>query len=127
MAAATLALGCSGVNALTRPRQADADHEDMQPWQPRTLRPHEAEEIAAELTEEDLERGRLEVVCGKWVIDDARTLSEAAAELRDFADWLVELELDGWQLIEPVDGGHAYLVNRDPHRRISQPEISESA
>ncbi len=89
-------------------------------WRPRTLAPEEAEEIAAELDEADLEQGRLETVCAKWVMDEAHTLSDAAAQLRDFADWLIELELDGWQLIEPVDGGHGHIVNRDPEKRISE-------
>lgn len=89
-------------------------------WRPRALAPEEAEEIAAELDEDDLERGRLETVCAKWVMDEARTLAEAAAQLRDFADWLIEVELDGWQLIEPVDGGHGHIVNRDPAKRISE-------
>ena len=92
----------------------------MEHWQTARLTPDEAEEIAAELSEEDLERGRLETICGKWVMDEARTLSEAAEELRDFADWLVELEIDGWQLAEPVDGGHAHLVNRDAEKRIRE-------
>ncbi|HEX9269664.1 MAG TPA: hypothetical protein VF998_07465 [Candidatus Limnocylindria bacterium] len=92
-----------------------------QPWRPRVLTPAEAEEIAAQLTEDELELGRLETICVKWVMDDARTLSAAAAQLRDFADDLVGLELDGWQLVEPVDGGHGHLVNRDPERRLSEP------
>ena len=84
------------------------------------LGPDEAEEIAAALTEEELERGRLETVCVKWVADEARTLSEAVAHLRDFADWLAELETEGWQLVEPIDGGHGHLVNRDPRARVEE-------
>jgi hypothetical protein len=32
----------------------------------------------------------------------------------------VELELDGWQLVDPVDGGHGLMVNEDPEKRVSE-------
>jgi len=41
--------------------------------------------------------------------------------LRGFAEWLVELELDGWQLVDAVDGGHGMIVNEDPEKRLSEP------
>ena len=88
---------------------------------PRMLSPREAVDIAGELTEEEVEAGRLESLCVKWVADEAETLSEASLRLRDFAEWLVELELDGWQLVEPVDGGHGLVVNEDPEKRITEP------
>lgn len=86
---------------------------------PRLLTPREAADIAGELTEEDF-GSRIESVCVKWVADEARTLSEASLMLRDYAEWLLELELDGWQLVDPVDGGHGILVNEDPEKRLSQ-------
>jgi len=85
---------------------------------PRTLSPREAADIAGELNEEDFE-ARLEGVCVKWVADEAETLTEASLMLRDYAEWLVELELDGWQLVDPVDGGHGLMVNEDPEKRVS--------
>ena len=84
---------------------------------PRTLTPSEAADIAGELGEEDVESGRLESICVKWVADEARTLTGASLMLRDFAEWLLELELDGWQLVDPVDGGHGLMVNEDPEKR----------
>jgi len=87
---------------------------------PRMLSPREAVDIAGELTEEEVESGRLESLCVKWVADEAETLSEASLMLRDFAEWLVELELDGWQLVDKVDGGHALVVNEDPEKRLSE-------
>ncbi len=68
---------------------------------PRMLTPREALDIAGELTEEDVESGRLESLCVKWVADEAETLSGASLMLRDFAERLLELELDGWQLVDP--------------------------
>lgn len=53
----------------------------------------------------------------KWVADEAQTLTGASLMLRDFAEWLLELELDGWQLVDPVDGGHGLMVNEDPEKR----------
>ena len=84
---------------------------------PRTLTPSEAADIAGELSEEEIEGGRLESLCVKWVADAAATLSEASVRLREFAQWLLELELDGWQLVDPVDGGHGLMVNEDPEKR----------
>jgi hypothetical protein len=86
---------------------------------PRILSPSEAADIAGELTEEDFE-SRLEGVCVKWVADEAETLSEASLMLRDYAEWLLELELDGWQLVDRVDGGHGLMVNEDPEKKVSE-------
>jgi hypothetical protein len=83
------------------------------------LTPSEAADIAGELSEEDFE-ARAKSVCVKWVADEAATLSEASLMLRDYAEWLLELELDGWQLVDPVDGGHGILVNEDPEKRLSE-------
>jgi hypothetical protein len=85
------------------------------------LSPREAVDIAGELTEDDLEAGRLESICVRAVSDEAETLTEASLMLRDFAEWLLELELDGWQLVDAVDGGHGLLVNEDPEKRLSEP------
>ena len=87
---------------------------------PRMLTPGEAADVAGELTEEDLEAGRFQGVCVKWVADEAETLTEASLMLRDFGEWLLELELDGWQLVDPVDGGHGIVVNEDPEKRLSE-------
>jgi len=89
---------------------------------PRMLSPREAVDIAGELTEEELESGRLESLCVKCVADEAETLTEASLMLRDFAEWLLELELDGWQLVDAVDGGHGLVVNEDPEKRLSRPD-----
>jgi hypothetical protein len=86
---------------------------------PRLLTPREAADIAGELSEEDFD-SRIEGVCVKWVADEAETLTEASLMLRDYAEWLLELELDGWQLVDPVDGGHGILVNEDPEKRLSE-------
>ena len=83
--------------------------------------PREAVDIAGELTEEEVEAGRLESLCVKWVADEAETLTEASLMLHDFAEWLVALELDGWQLVDAVDGGHGLVVNEDPEKRLSEP------
>ena len=86
---------------------------------PRMLTPREAADIAGDLTEGDFE-ARLESLCVKWVADEAETLTEASLMLRDFGEWLLELELDGWQLVDPVDGGHGIMVNDDPEKRLSE-------
>ena len=88
---------------------------------PRMLSPQEAADVAGELTEDDLEAGRLESLCVRWVADETETLTEASLMLRDFAGWLLELELDGWQLVDAVDGGHGLVVNEDPEKRVYEP------
>ncbi len=89
---------------------------------PRMLTSRQAAAIAGELSDDELERGdRLETLCVRWVADEAETLTEASLALRAFAEWLVELELDGWQLVDPVDGGHCLVVNEDPEKRLSEP------
>jgi hypothetical protein len=85
---------------------------------PRLLTPREAADIAGALTEHDFE-ARTGTVCLAWVADEAATLTEASLMLRDQAEWLLELELDGWQLVDPIDGGHGILVNGDPGKRLA--------
>ncbi|HKY50488.1 MAG TPA: hypothetical protein VJP45_04460 [Candidatus Limnocylindria bacterium] len=89
---------------------------------PRMLSPREAVDIAGELTEADLADGRLERVCVRSVADEAETLTEVSLMLRQFAEWLVHLELDGWQLAAPIDDGHGLLVNEDPEKRLDEPD-----
>lgn len=83
---------------------------------PRLLTPREAADIAGDLAEDDFD-DRLESLCVRAVADEAETLTEASLMLRDFAQWLLELELDGWQLVDPVEGGHGLMVNEDPEKR----------
>lgn len=83
------------------------------------LSPREAADIAGELDEQDVEAGRLESLCVNWVADEAETLTEASLMLRDFAEWLLAVEMDGWQLVDPVDGGHGLLVNEDPEKKLA--------
>lgn len=45
----------------------------------------------------------------KWIADGVETLTEVAENLRAFADLLQSYERAGWQLTEPVDGGHCHL------------------
>jgi hypothetical protein len=91
----------------------------QQNGRPRMLSPREAADIAGDLSEEDVEAGRLETLCVGGVADEAGTLTEASLMLRDFAEWLLALELDGWQLVDPVDGGHGLLVNEDAEKKLS--------
>ena len=56
---------------------------------------------------------------GKWMMDGAKTLSEAAAKLRATAERLEKLEKKGWQLSGRIgdDYGHAHIdVMRIPAR-----------
>jgi len=93
--------------------------------QPRRLTPSEASDLAGSLEEHEVD-DRIETLCLAPVIDGARSLSDAATELHEFAEFLRDLERDGWQLVEPADGAHAYVVNEDPEKRIFEPELHEA-
>jgi hypothetical protein len=34
------------------------------------------------------------------------------------AEWLLELELDGWQLVDPLVGGRGRVVNENGEKRL---------
>lgn len=52
-----------------------------------------------------------EVIRAKWMMDGAKTLSEAATKLRKAADSLEKLEKEGWQLTQPVDEDYGFIEN----------------
>src|SRR6266545_7667684 len=89
------------------------------------LTPAQASDVAGSLDERELD-DRIETLCLAPVIDGARSLSDAAAELHEFAEFLRDLERDGWQLVEPADGAHAYVVNEEPEKRIFEPDLHEA-
>lgn len=93
--------GATARSASRRPGQGAAESLKRAPTSASEVEEFEALDIAGELTEEDVESGRLESLCVKWVADEAETLSGASLMLRDFAERLLELELDGWQLVDP--------------------------
>jgi hypothetical protein len=70
---------------------------------------------------QDDEWDRIEIVRAKWTMDGASTVSEAADRLRREADYLLELERDGWQLIQPVEDDYGHIANSDPTKRLSVP------
>ena len=76
------------------------------------------EEIDYEEEDEDFEI--CETVHCKWVADGATTLTAMAKRLTDFADYLLDIEKDGWQLVCPVDGGHGQIENPDKTKRLSE-------
>lgn len=51
-----------------------------------------------------------QIIRAKWAMDGARTLSEAAAKLRAFAQALEEWEQDGWQLMGRVDDDYGHVI-----------------
>jgi hypothetical protein len=63
--------------------------------------------------DEDWDDENSATVRAKWSIDDAKTLSEAAAMSRAFAEWLENLERDGWQLTGPVEDDYGF-IRREP-------------
>jgi hypothetical protein len=89
------------------------------------LTPAQASDLAGSFDEDELDE-RIETLCLATVLDGAGSLSDAAAELHEFAEFLRDIERDGWQLVETADGAHAYVVNDDPEKRIFEPEMHEA-
>jgi hypothetical protein len=54
--------------------------------------------------------GDEKIVRGKWLMDGASTLSEAAKKLREEAGRLEEMERIGWQLREPITEDYGFMV-----------------
>jgi hypothetical protein len=68
------------------------------------------DEIGDEDFEDDFEDPEHnEVIRAKWMLDGTVTLSEAAGKLRAEADWLEQLERDGWQLERPVEDDYGFI------------------
>lgn len=90
----------------------------MRRMRPRALTPDEAADLAAGLDEPELDM-RIETICLPPVIEETGTLSEAAHELLAFALWLVDLERDGWQMVEDAtDDAHLRVINADSRKRV---------
>jgi hypothetical protein len=51
---------------------------------------------------------------GAWAIDGARTLPEAALMLREYADELEDLAVEGFVLAEPIEKDYGCAVRADP-------------
>ena len=48
----------------------------------------------------------------KWVIDEAKTLGEAAARVRQFADNLEAMEAEGWQLVDIIYDDYGFATRK---------------
>jgi hypothetical protein len=49
----------------------------------------------------------------KWTMDGARTLAEAAKQVRAFADEIEDLAREGFELGGPVEDDYAFLIRPD--------------
>jgi hypothetical protein len=45
----------------------------------------------------------------KWTMDGATTLTEAAARLHGYADWLLDKESKGHQLTSPIEDDYGFV------------------
>ena len=59
-----------------------------------------------------MKRTSEDVVRAKWLMDGAKTLSEAANKLEQEAKRLRELERDGWELSEEIDDDYGSIEKR---------------
>jgi hypothetical protein len=40
---------------------------------------------------------------------------------REPAEWLLEAEPDGWELVDAAHGGHGLVVSGSPEKRLREP------
>ncbi len=68
--------------------------------------------VSDDLLDDDLENESSFVIRGKWILDGADNLEEAADMARTYADFLDELRLKGYELRGSIedDYGYAHLV-----------------
>lgn len=76
--------------------------------------------IDAGLVKEQAEEGQVVERSLRWLADGATTLSEVIARIREYADYLAELNLKGWALIDEVD--NLYMFMQNPAYPIGNPE-----
>lgn len=62
----------------------------------------------SKLVETQIEMGDA-VIDSVYAMDESETLSEAAEKLREFSNYLIELEDNGWQLTGAIDGEFGYI------------------
>lgn len=66
-------------------------------------------DFAGEEFEEEYDDENEQIVRAKWSMDGAKTLSEAASLLRCYADNLMDMEREGWQLIQPIEDDYGFI------------------
>lgn len=62
--------------------------------------------------EEEFDPENESIVRAKWSFDGATTLSEAAQKLRNYADELIQMEKEGWQLTQPIEDDYGFIERR---------------
>lgn len=50
------------------------------------------------------------IIRAKWVMDDARTLAQAREKLLDYAGYLRSLEMEGYELTQPVADDYGFVT-----------------
>lgn len=49
------------------------------------------------------------IIRGKWMMDGAKTLDEAADMLKGEAAYLLQLKADGWELTDRIDDDYGFV------------------
>lgn len=65
-----------------------------------------------------------DTIRAKWAMDGASTLSEAAKMLRDYADDLVKMEKDGWQLTQEIADDYGFLYREKATKKPRFVEVT---
>lgn len=66
------------------------------------------------------------MIRAKWSMDGAKTLSEAAKALRDYADELLKLERQGWQLVSEINEDYGHIEKPRAKRRKKRAATSSA-
>lgn len=79
--------------------------------------------IDAYLVKEQAEEGTATERTLRWLADGATSLGEVIERLRQYADYLAELKLLGWELTCEVD--NLYMFLRNPAHPMGSPELED--
>ena len=63
-----------------------------------------------ELYEQEWKENYRSIVRAKWTIDGATTLREASEKAHAFADYLAQLDQEGWVLESMVEEEYGYIL-----------------
>lgn len=80
------------------------------------VKPEKIEKINEQVVEEfdddeedEFDEENNDIIRAKWSFDGATTLTEAAEMLKNYADEILKLEKEGWQLESPIEDDYGFI------------------
>jgi hypothetical protein len=89
--------------------EEDEDEEDEEDYEEDEDEEDDDEENDEEEEDDEDEDVEEEIIRGKWCMDGAKTIDEAIEKLNEMIEYLNELKLEGWELIDEIDDDYGFL------------------